>query len=193
MKKLEHSNYKQRIIVFTTKKKMFLYESGKMVKIINNIILGKNGCVKEKIEGDKCTPLGNFKLGFAFGLDNIRIQYPYYKISSNVYWVNDSNSVYYNDWVCVGTDTQDYTYPYMKSCSKIEWKDSEHLCEYEKTYQLGLVIEYNINPKIKKKGSAIFLHVKNKNYTEGCIAVEYNDMLYILNWLKDKNARIIII
>ena len=44
-------------------------------------------------------------------------------------------------------------------------------------YDIILVLNFNINPIIKNKGSAIFIHIAKKNYksTEGCIAVSKKD------------------
>ena len=46
-------------------------------------------------------------------------------------------------------------------------------------YDIILVLNYNTNPIIKEKGSAIFIHVTRKNYkkTEGCIAVNKIQLL----------------
>ena len=43
-----------------------------------------------------------------------------------------------------------------------------------------------MNPIIKNKGSAIFIHVARKNYkkTEGCIAIKKNHLLKIIKELK---------
>jgi len=49
-----------------------------------------------------------------------------------------------------------------------------------------LVLNYNMNPVKKNKGSAIFIHVSKKNYkkTQGCVAVKKKDLLKILNEIK---------
>ena len=43
-----------------------------------------------------------------------------------------------------------------------------------------------MNPIIKNKGSAIFIHVAKKNYkkTEGCVALKKIHLLKIINILK---------
>ena len=45
-----------------------------------------------------------------------------------------------------------------------------------------------MDPIIKNKGSAIFLHIAKKNYkkTEGCVALKKKDLLEILKELKKK-------
>ena len=53
-----------------------------------------------------------------------------------------------------------------------------------------LIIDYNLIKPIPYKGSAIFLHLtKNYNPTEGCIAINRNDMLILLKMI-NKNTRI---
>ena len=47
-----------------------------------------------------------------------------------------------------------------------------------------LIIDYNLIKPIPYKGSAIFLHLtKNYNPTEGCIAINRNDMLILLKMI----------
>lgn len=181
----------QYLVVDSDQKILYLYECGKLVKQFEEIHIGKNGVTLSKQEGDMCTPLGDFKLGFAFGMEELSIRYPYYPITSSVYWVSDIDSSFYNQWVVIGKE-QNFSYSYMKTVSKIMWNDAEHLISYSIPYQYGLVIEYNIHPTIPNKGSAIFLHVKNKEYTAGCVAISKEEMLFLLNWLYDKEARICI-
>lgn len=191
-KEEEYVNYKQCLVVCSNDKTMCLYENGQLIRQFDSIVLGKHGCTLDKKEGDGCTPLGTFSLGFAFGLEDVSISYPYYPITSDVYFVSDSESEYYNEWVLLSETQQEFPYDYMKTCSTIQWNEAEHLCDYTIPYQLGLVIEYNMHPKVKGKGSAIFLHVKNKDYTEGCVAICKEEMLFVLNWLHEKDAKIII-
>jgi len=54
-------------------------------------------------------------------------------------------------------------------------------------YNLVIVINYNTKKIIKKKGSAIFLHLtKNYKKTEGCVAIRKNDMLVLLKIINKK-------
>ena len=70
----------------------------------------------------------------------------------------------------------------------------EKLYKKENIYDIILVLNYNMNPTIKGKGSAIFIHVARKNYdkTEGCIALNKRDLLKILKQLK-KNTEVMIV
>lgn len=184
---------KQELIVDTKKRKMFVKENGKVVKIIKNVRFGKNGVcsAEEMIEGGKRTPFGTYKLGISFGTHNIDIDYPYIKIDDNCYWVDDSNSPYYN--CLVSKDKIDeYDYDYIYSYT-IDFTSAEHLVDYKIQYEYAIFIEYNTERK-KDKGSAIFLHCTNGPYTLGCISVAKTDMKWLLYFIdREKNPIIKII
>ena len=95
-----------------------------------------------------------------------------------MYWVDDSNSKYYNKLV----DT-----------SKIQINNiqGEHLIEYPIQYEYA--IEIKTNPSnVPNFGSAIFLHCcSNKKYTRGCIAINRKVMEEIM-CLIDKNTKIVV-
>lgn len=155
-------------------------------KVLTDVAIGKNGATTNKREGDFKTPLGLFKLGSAFGTIKPNTDYPYLTITDNSYWVDDPMSSYYNKWVEADKENiKDYN-------------SAEHLIDYDE-YKLGFIIEYNtidqydeLN-KGNNKGSAIFLHVKTKDYTSGCIATTEENIKYILNWLKlESNPYILI-
>ena len=60
-------------------------------------------------------------------------------------------------------------------------------------YDVLLVIDYNLKPVIKDKGSAIFLHIARKNYspTKGCIAISKKDILFLIRKINKKTKLII--
>lgn len=171
-----------------------LYENNKCIKKLNQVSIGKNGLTNSKKEGDLRTPKGEYNLGFAFGTMNDEFKYPYYKIYDNYYWVDDINSPFYNNLVIVSDKILDTPYKYLKFVNKISWKSAEHLIDYPIEYELAIVIEYNIEPCIPEKGSAIFFHIQkeNKTYTAGCVATTKDNLLYIINWLGKDRAKIII-
>jgi L,D-peptidoglycan transpeptidase YkuD (ErfK/YbiS/YcfS/YnhG family) len=89
-------------------------------------------------------------------------------------WCDDSKSKYYNKQI------------------KIPSKDShEILYRKDNIYDIVCVINYNINPTLKKKGSAIFLHVARNKYqkTRGCIALKKKHLRKLLP-LINKNTKI---
>jgi len=64
----------------------------------------------------------------------------------------------------------------------------EKLYKRENIYDIILVLDYNMNPVKKNKGSAIFIHVAKKNYkkTEGCVAIK---KIHLLNIIKNIKAK----
>ena len=62
-------------------------------------------------------------------------------------------------------------------------------------YEIGAVIEYNTNPVVPGKGSAIFFHVWGgpDSPTAGCVAIEKPKLAEILKWLdKAKRPKMVI-
>ena len=138
--------------------------------------LGKNGVTKNKIEGDKCTPSGTYRLKQVFyRADRIKkfsTNIKKIKIKKNMGWCDDSSSKRYNQLIMV---------PNKFSHEKLYRKDG--------IYDIIVVLNYNMNPVIKKKGSAIFMHIAKKNYSKtlGCIGLKKNDLLEILSKVKKNN------
>ena len=88
-------------------------------------------------------------------------------------WCNDFKSKYYNKVIKVN--------------KKIK---HEKLFRNDFKYDALIDINYNKSPIIKKKGSAIFLHLtKNYKPTLGCIALKQNDFLSLVKLL-NKNSKI---
>lgn len=141
--------------------------------------VGKNGVTDDKAEGDKATPIGFYRIGLAFGIQSQPdTVWTYRQVTPDSYWVDDPDSVYYNTWV-EGTENKD-------------WDSAEHLIDATAAYAYAMVIEYNTDPIVPGKGSAIFLHVGD-HPTAGCISVAQSHVLAILKWLKpEANPHILI-
>ena len=84
-------------------------------------------------------------------------------------WCDDSRSKEYNKLIKL---------PFNYSHEKLYKK--------ENIYDIILVLNYNMNPIKKNKGSAIFIHVAKKNYkrTRGCIAIKKIHLLKIIRKIK---------
>ena len=132
--------------------------------------IGKNGTTNTKKEGDGCTPLGKYSLGrLYFREDKVvlpHLKFPKIIIDRNMGWCDDINSNYYNKAI---------SFPFRYSAEKFFRSDD--------IYDIVCVIEYNSNPIIKGKGSAIFMHVAHNDYsgTEGCIALRKDHLISILS------------
>ena len=142
--------------------------------------IGKKGISKNKKEGDLKTPKGKFKLKLIFyRKDKIKILQTSLKkiaIKRSMGWCDDIKSKKYNKLI---------SFPFKYSAEKL-WRKNN-------IYDVAIVLNYNLNPVKKNKGSAIFLHIAKKNYsaTKGCIAISRKDMLILIANLK-KNSAIII-
>ena len=135
--------------------------------------IGKRGIGLKRKEGDLITPKGNFKVKYIlYRKDRIKkIQSNIKKISikKNMGWCDDPKSKYYNTLIKLPSN---YSH--------------EKLYKRENIYDIILVLNYNMKPIIKNKGSAIFIHVTKKNYkkTEGCVALKKKHLLKIIKELK---------
>ena len=137
--------------------------------------IGKNGVTSEKQEGDGKTPLGKFKLGIMLGTHprpKSANRLKYLQITEDMYWVDDSNSKYYNQLVNISEVEKD-------------WNSAEHLIDYPIQYEYLIEIKTNPN-NIPQKGSAIFLHCSNSEPTAGCIAVDRETMKRLIENVNKK-------
>ena len=142
--------------------------------------IGKKGVTKFKKEGDGYTPKGIFTFKNIFyrkdRIKSIKTKLAKRIIKKNMGWCDDTNSKYYNTLI---------RFPFSGSAEKLYITNN--------SYDIILVIDYNLKKIKKNKGSAIFLHIAKKNYesTEGCIAVSKRDFKLLLRHIK-KNTKILI-
>jgi L,D-peptidoglycan transpeptidase YkuD (ErfK/YbiS/YcfS/YnhG family) len=140
--------------------------------------IGKAGIKKKKKEGDNITPKGIFKITKIYyrsdKIKNIKTPIKKIKIKKNMGWCDDPHSIHYNKQIKL---------PSKFSHEKLYRKDN--------LYDLFLVINYNTNPIIKNKGSAIFLHITKDSYkkTKGCIALKKGDLIQLISKIR-KNTKI---
>jgi L,D-peptidoglycan transpeptidase YkuD (ErfK/YbiS/YcfS/YnhG family) len=143
--------------------------------------LGINGIKNKKKEGDGITPKGIFKLKKIYyrkdKIKNIVTKVKKIKITKDMGWCNDPKSKFYNKIIRL---------PSKFSYEKLYRKDN--------IYNLIIVLDYNMNPVTKNKGSAIFIHLAKKNYkpTQGCMGLKQNDLIKLIEMIK-KNQKIKII
>ena len=138
--------------------------------------IGKRGISSKKCEGDKKTPKGEFKFKYVLyrkdRVANLKTKLTKIAINHKMGWCDDPNSIYYNKRI---------SYPFKYSSEKL-WKK-------ENVYDIIIVIDYNLNPIVKNKGSAIFLHIAKRKYkpTNGCIAVNKKNIKLIASKINRKN------
>ena len=95
-------------------------------------------------------------------------------IKKNTGWCDDPKSQKYNKLINLP-----FNYSYEKLFIK------------ENIYDIILVLNYNMSPIKRNKGSAIFIHVASKylKSTKGCIAIKKNKLIKLIQNLK-KNTKI---
>jgi L,D-peptidoglycan transpeptidase YkuD (ErfK/YbiS/YcfS/YnhG family) len=139
--------------------------------------LGKAGIGNKKIERDNITPKGTFEIvKIYYRGDRIKKIYSKikaFKINNKMGWCDDSNSKKYNQLIKLPSK---YTH--------------EKLYRKDNVYDLVIVLNYNMSPIIKNKGSAIFIHVAKKNYkkTAGCIALKKKHLIQLVKEVKEKTT-----
>jgi L,D-peptidoglycan transpeptidase YkuD (ErfK/YbiS/YcfS/YnhG family) len=135
--------------------------------------LGRAGIKKKEKEGDNITPRGIFKITKIYyrsdKIKKIKAFIRPIKIKKNMGWCDDSKSDYYNQQINLPNK---FSY--------------ERLYRNDNLYDIILVLDFNTNPTIKKKGSAIFIHVSNNSYkkTKGCIALKKKHLLKLVPLIK---------
>ena len=121
---------------------------------------GRTGITPHKQEGDGATPTGHLRL--------LRVLYradrekppacavPIEPIGRNDGWCDDPRQAAYNQQVSL---------PFAASHEELHRSDN--------LYDIIGVLDWNIAPTIKFRGSAIFLHISTPDYapTAGCIAL----------------------
>ena len=138
--------------------------------------LGKNGIKKKIKEGDLITPKGIFSLKKVYyredRIKNLKTKLKKITIKKYMAWCDDPKSKFYNKQIKLPSR---YNY--------------EKLYRKDRIYDIIITLDYNTNPTIKNKGSAIFLHVAKENYepTAGCIALKKKDLMHLLSVIKKDN------
>ena len=142
--------------------------------------LGKAGVGNKKREGDNITPKGNYKIISIYyrndRVKKITSRIKLIKIKRNMVWCDDPRSESYNQLIKLPTN---FRY--------------EKLFRKENIYDLIIVLDYNMKPIIKNRGSAIFIHVARKNFnkTAGCVALKKADLKKLIKEINKKTKIII--
>ena len=142
--------------------------------------MGKKGIGYKRKEGDLVTPKGVFKIIRVFyrkdKIRSLKTKIKKYSIKKDMGWCDDPRSEKYNKLVKL---------PFNFSAEKFYRRDN--------IYDIILVLNYNMHPTKKNKGSAIFIHIAKKNYksTEGCIGIKRKILKEIAQTVSNKTKVII--
>jgi L,D-peptidoglycan transpeptidase YkuD (ErfK/YbiS/YcfS/YnhG family) len=143
--------------------------------VVVRCAIGRRGIRQDKREGDRATPAGAFRLpGGFFRADWVLRKAwvtPMRPVRPSEGWCDDPESALYNRRVLL---------PCRASHEKL-WRE-------DRLYDLVIVLDYNIHPRRKNRGSAIFLHCARPDFapTGGCIALRLDDLRRLLPRLAKK-------
>lgn len=130
--------------------------------------IGAASVSHHKREGDRASPAGKFRLLHGFfkpGIPRPQSLLPFEPISRVLGWCDDPASPNYN---------RPTRLPCRARCESL-WRD-------DGLYEVVIVLDYNIKPRQKNRGSAIFLHCARADFapTAGCVALRATDLRKLL-------------
>ncbi|MBS0236971.1 MAG: L,D-transpeptidase family protein [Proteobacteria bacterium] len=133
--------------------------------------LGRSGIKALKREGDGATPRGRFIVRYAFyrpGTRRPRTALGLHAIRPDDGWCDSPLDRNYNRPVKL---------PYRAS--------AEHLWRADGLYDVVVVLGYNDVPRVRNRGSAVFMHIARGDLkpTEGCVALRAKDLRQLLSML----------
>jgi L,D-peptidoglycan transpeptidase YkuD (ErfK/YbiS/YcfS/YnhG family) len=139
--------------------------------------LGRGGISANKREGDGATPLGAMRIlsGYFRG-DHVaakRTRLAMRPIHADLGWCEVPDDRNYNRPVRI---------PYGAS--------HETMRRSDRLYDYCLVLDWNISPRRRGRGSAIFFHLARPGFTptQGCVAVTAKVMARLLPYLSDRTV-----
>lgn len=139
--------------------------------------LGRGGIRALKREGDGATPLGRMKLMHGYyrhgRLVSLRSGLMLKRIAADDGWCDAPGDRNYNRPVRL---------PYPASCETMKRPDP--------LYDCCIVLDYNLVPRRRGRGSAIFFHIAHGDFapTEGCVAVSPQVMARLLPHLTPRTV-----
>ncbi|WP_027231023.1 L,D-transpeptidase family protein [Phyllobacterium sp. UNC302MFCol5.2] len=139
--------------------------------------LGRGGITAFKREGDGGTPLAQMRLLHGYKRPGKRVQgglgLKLRALRRNDGWCEVGNDRNYNRHVRI---------PYGASHETM-WREDD-------LYDVCIVMDWNIRPRLRGRGSAIFFHLARRGYTptQGCIALSRGDMDRLLPHLSDQTV-----
>ena len=129
--------------------------------------LGRSGITRFKREGDGASPAGRFKLlgGFYRADRGGRATPKLQAIQPRFGW-------------CDGAQSRTYNRPVQLPSAE----PHELLWRQDHLYDLVVVLNYNISPVRRGRGSAIFFHLCDEKFspTAGCVAIKQKHMRQLL-------------
>jgi L,D-peptidoglycan transpeptidase YkuD (ErfK/YbiS/YcfS/YnhG family) len=137
--------------------------------------LGRNGLSADRREGDGTTPAGTFRIHpTMYGNEaNPGVRFRYRRIRCGDWWDEDPASPTYNTFQHVPCGRR----PPFRVVSPGMWQSPT-------AYPYLAVVEFNMNPVVRDRGSGIFLHAQTGTATNGCVSLDRDDLRRVLRRLR---------
>jgi L,D-peptidoglycan transpeptidase YkuD (ErfK/YbiS/YcfS/YnhG family) len=138
------------------------------------VYLGFAGVSEHHHEGDGTTPAGAFAIGpVMYGVSpNPGVHFAYHQLVCGDWWDEDPASPAYNTFQHVPCGTA----PPFRGSSEPLWRSPG-------AYAHLAFLEYNSDPAVPGRGSAIFIHADLGHPTNGCISLPPAELVSLLDWL----------
>ncbi|MBW8319987.1 MAG: L,D-transpeptidase family protein [Arenimonas sp.] len=139
--------------------------------------LGRSGITSVKREGDGATPRAAMRLiaGYRRGdrMGALKTALPVQRIGKDMLWCDAPGHPAYNRPVRA---------PFVASHEKLTRND--------RSYDVCIVMDWNVTSRRRGCGSAIFFHIAREGYapTEGCVALSPADMRRLLPFLDTRTV-----
>lgn len=149
---------------------------------VRRAALGRSGIKALKREGDGGTPIGFMPVRrVLYRADRVRpphSAFPLQAIRISDGWCDDPGDRNYN---------RPIRRPYGHS--------TETMMREDALYDVVLVLGHNDRPRVRGRGSAIFVHLSRPGYTptEGCIAFSFRDLSAVLAQLRGRGGFLIML
>lgn len=133
--------------------------------------VGRNGCRVLKREGDGSSPAGVWPIRKVLYRAD-RVARPQTPVDIGVIRPG-------NGWCDAPGDRN-----YNRSVELPYPASAEPLWRRDGLYDLVVVLGHNDRPRVRGRGSAVFMHVARHDYaaTEGCVALRLDDLMRFVRW-----------
>lgn len=138
--------------------------------------IGRAGVTHHKREGDGATPAGRWRILRFYSRKPTPLHAPWRLTRRGDIWCDDAGSFLYNR-------------P-LRAPSRLS---HEEMWRKDRLYDLVGVMDYNLRPSVRGRGSAIFFHIATDDLgpTAGCVALRARDMARLAPRLGRKAAMVI--